>query len=157
MTESRPDRVARAASHRESVPSRPHTGTAGFRLVVLASIVVGVLVGAMACAAGLSAGDHGSVHAVATADGPSVDGAHHPHHAHVPVGAEAAAAAPIPVHGDGVSTVEQSHPGMACVVAVDLRFPDPVVRSSTGTVAHEAVSSPADCPPELDPPVPRSS
>lgn len=128
------------------------------RLLVLVAIVVGVVAGAFACATGLTTGAahaHGPVDIVASAPD-----AHSGHASH--------AAAERLDHGvHGIGTTERApgdddaghagHPGMSCVVEVDLRF-----RGGHSAVICDLVESSeavalvqrAD---DLEPPVPRAS
>lgn len=153
MPDHSPHRVSSSGAPHESAGARRSAEAATFRGMVLAAIVVGVLVGAMACAAGLGGGGHRGAHAASAEGHLDVTVAHHEHR---PAAAHTALDPAWPADG-GDGAPAQGHPGMACVVSVELRFPDPVARSTTGAVTGHAVPSLAECLPELDPPVPRLS
>lgn len=99
----------------------------------------------MACAAGLAEGSGHRVHAqgqdtlVASATGTHDDRAI----------AEPGAA--------GAGTWIEGHPGMACVVTVDLDVEEVVTPVMAGWLDMAREMLPVDCVVDLDPPVPRSS
>ena len=140
-----------------AVPSAPaQRATPRSNWLILTAVVVGVFFGALACAGGLAAGN---AHGTAEPSVPPIL-VHPPAHAghlgsttrpespHAPAGD----------HGDHpASTSMTGHPGMACVVSVDLDVPE----ASVATVcdSYEASAAPmwADWPADVDPPVPRFS
>lgn len=135
----------------------------GLRRVVLAAVVVGVAVGAMACAAGMAAGGGHRAHiAAAEADRSPSEDSHAGHSSQAP-DAEIGAAPERPAaqgnNGTDRSTASQlqSHPGMACVVSVDLRLLEPTLTSVSDIVDVPAAAKRSNCVADLEPPVPRIS
>lgn len=133
--------------------------------MVLAAVVVGVAFGALACAAGLAEGSGHRAHAQGTDTlvAPAM-GSHDGH-----VTAEPGAAgedsltllwATVPANdtrsGPAGASIE-GHPGMACVVTVDLDVDESVTPVVTGWFDTPRATRPVDCIADLDPPVPRSS
>jgi hypothetical protein len=131
--------------------------------IVLVALVVGLAVGAIACAAALAGGSGHRVHAQGT-DSPLVS-APGPH-----IGREAAE--PGARHGDpligpaaplnhesseSTGILTESHPGMACVVTIDLDVAEAVTPAMAGRFDIPRPTLPVDCVVDLDPPVPRHS
>lgn len=125
--------------------------------VVLVAVAVGLLFGALACADSLAGGvGHG------VTERPALE-THEPPMAHADHVASMAQSEPRPTqpgdHGDhsGSSSMAGSHPGMACVVSVDLHFPE--ASSVSISDLHDFPQTPMNtgCPADVDPPVPRFS
>ena len=164
------------AAHPTLWPSRPGVvrlgdgrtrvwpwGTAPSSWVILAAVVVGVAFGAMACAAGLAEGSGHRVHAQARDTG--VTPATRSHDAHVAAepgaAGEGAHLAPVAPGNDTRSGPDggwiDGHPGMACVMTVDLDVDDIVTPVMAGRFDTAREMLPVDCVVDLDPPVPRPS
>lgn len=143
---------------------------------VLAAVVVGLAMGALACAAALGGGSGHVVHAGTMSPGAAPhdahDEAHHEvhhqghhevhHGGHVVVvaGDEPLARSPAAAGDTSSGPVvpgSQGHPGMACVVVVDLVVHDSVLPGPTGRVDPPRPAPPGECIGDLDPPVPRFS
>ena len=137
--------------------------TAPLSWLVLAAVVVGVAFGAMACAAGLAEGSGHRVHAqgqdtlVAPATG-SHDG-----HATAAFGAAGEARSPGSAtagndeRSGSAGTSIEGHPGMGCVMTVDLDLDETVIPVMAGRSDTERAILLVDYVVDLDPPVPRSS
>lgn len=133
------------------------------RRAVLAAVLVGVAFGAMTCAAGMAVGNGHNTVAGAPVDqhSPAAD-AHADHSAVarvVEAGAASQHAASEGNDGDHRSTTssDQNHPGMACVVSLDLRVPEPTPTSVTDAVDNSVILERSDCVADVEPPVPRIS
>lgn len=132
--------------------------------IVLVAVVAGLLFGAIACAASLSVGHAHAGPATATNPAASSPSDGHAAHRGGPVQVDAdPSARSLPTHGAGraghsgdVSTTG-SHPGMACVVSVDLRFPQPSSASVSESCVTIAAGMTTEWSADVDPPIPRSS
>lgn len=126
-------------------------------LVVLAAVMIGAVMGALSCVETLSAGGH-TTH-VTVVDEPRSAG--EPAHAGHLDPTDASSATPVGARGtDGAPEAESAafgHSGMACVVGVDLRFPEPFVSMVTDACDAVVLSMPAGHVVDLDPPIPRFS
>lgn len=137
--------------------------TAPLSWLVLAAVVVGVAIGAMACAAGLAEGFGHRVHAQGTeAIVASVTGSHNGHVAAEPgnVGGDPVLGSASPgneARSGAAGTWVEGHPGMACVVTVELDVDETVTPVMAGRFDTEHAILPVDCVVDLDPPVPRAS
>ncbi len=127
------------------------------KLIVLVAVAFGLLFGAMACAAGLAGG---VAHGAAEVSSPEADvmpGRHADHSDSM----REPEAKPMPPedHGDhsGIASTPGSHPGMACVVSVDLHFPEASSAVISGSSEITLLGLRAGCPADVDPPVPRFS
>lgn len=137
-------------------PAPARKATPPSHWLVLTAVMVGVFFGALACAAGLAGGN---AHGTAEPSVPEMP-VHSPAHAgHVGSTTESESP-PIPAgdHGDHpVNTSMTGHPGMACVVSVDLHVPEASVATVCDSYEAAAVAMWADWPADVDPPVPRFS
>jgi hypothetical protein len=126
------------------------------RSLVLMAVVIGVAAGAMACVAGLASGrghEHGAVAPVASA---------HAGHSDVGVAAGVGAGVDVDVGVAGPDDSREAsgaadHPGMSCVVEVDLEVADErvaIICDPVDTALVVARTQGSDGP---EPPVPRSS
>lgn len=142
------DRIAVPADLRLSSPPT--------RWMVLAALAFGLLFGALACVAGLASG---VAHGVAHPAGLDVVGLPAEHAAHVAPMIEAAPSASHGDHGDRSEhpSTSGNHPGMACVVSVDLRFPEPTSPSISDSHEVLLLGLRSGHPADVDPPVPRCS
>lgn len=137
--------------------------TTPLRWVLLVAVFVGVALGAMTCAAGLAYGQGHSGHAAAAAPvgGGTDHGAGHsvahPDHPSADVVLDAPAAPVGDASGRSPVAAVQGHPGMACVVAVDLQVADTSVVTMTQPFDSPVPAALADGIADLDPPVPRRS
>lgn len=132
-----------------SLPVRPA------HWVVLVAVAAGLLLGAIVCAAGLVGGAaHGAAHA-AVVDGDATPTAHTDHAAHTS-GPDSSHPGG---HGEhsGDTSASGSHPGMACVVSVDLQFPNVSSPWDAGSHVSQPPPMTAGCSDDVDPPVPRIS
>lgn len=137
--------------------------TAPLSWMVLAAIVIGLAVGALACAATLAGGSGHLVHAQGqpTLLAPSAES----HDGHVTADTGAAGEDPLlgPVELGNVTRSEsagpgtQGHPGMACVVVVDLDVAELVTPLVADWFDSPRATPPGECVGDLDPPVPRFS
>lgn len=142
------DRTASPAHARLSAPRS--------QWVVLVAVAFGVLFGALACVAGMAGGvAHGATQ-------PSVVENEHLSMAHAghlgPEVARESHSPPLGDHGDhSGSATTGNHPGMACVMLVDLHTPE--ASSASNSDAHEILLPEMNtgCPADVDPPVPRCS
>jgi zinc transporter ZupT len=149
--------MAGLAIDRTVSPARSRLSAPPPQWLVLVAVALGLLFGAMTCVAGLAGG------VAQGASQPSVleiDGGTMAHAGHLALLAETEAQSTPPGdHGghSGSTHMASSHPGMACVVSVDLHFPE--ASSALLSDRHEipllAMSS--GCPADVDPPVPRFS
>lgn len=124
--------------------------------VVLVGVLLGLLAGAVACAAGLaSAGGHHVVAAPAGAvdvGGQRHEGVAGDRHAdHTP--AERGDTDPASTATAG----SVGHPGMACVVAFDLLVPAPSATRSASPHLRSAAAMLTEVAVDVEPPVPRPS
>jgi len=130
---------------------------------VLAAVVVGLAVGALACSAALAGGSGHLVHAQASTT--HVAPATPSHGVHGTAHFAADGAEPlVGSTGDGhdtgpgsAGTGDQGHPGMACVVTVDLDVAEAVTPVVTARFDGQRADPLAECVGEVDPPVPRHS
>lgn len=137
-------------------PARPPLAAPLSWCIVLVAVAFGLVFGAMACAADLAGGVAHGATGSSTIDTHEMPSAHADHPA--PTAEPALQPTPAGDHGDhsgGTST--GGHPGMACVVSVDLHVPEasPVSISDSSEIPPIVMS--AGCPDDVDPPVPRSS
>lgn len=129
--------------------------------LVLVAIVLGLVLGAMTCAAGLADGTGHVTHAAVEPAVAASEIVRHPaepgSHDH------GTPATPSPTNAGGdaspvlPSAPAEGHPGMACLVPVDLRFLGPTVATTSDVCAPLAPLTIADGIGEVDPPVPRTS
>ncbi len=141
------------------------------RTIVLFALTVGVLIGALACAAGMGSGAQHGAHGLRpstpfTAETAAAAASPPPHRAHDTDGTEtgdwtqsATTAASISGSDDGRSSADigQNHPGMACVVPVDIQFPDFMVFGETEACSVSPIQTPFGSVGAPEPPVPRFS
>ena len=141
---------------RTASPTRSRLSAPATQLVALVAVAFGLLFGAMACAAGLAGGGHGTVERSAL----ELDETPKAHADHVDSMAESESQ-PMPPgdHGDhsGSTSTPVSHPGMACVLSVDLPFPEVSSVSISDSSEIPLMGLSAGCPADVDPPVPRFS
>lgn len=143
------DRTPRLALSRSSTPFS--------QWVVLVAVAVGLLFGAIACVAGIAGG---GAHSAAQ---PSIVGFDEPptaHPGHVDPRAESGPhSTPLGDHSDhsGSTSMAGSHPGMACVVSVDMHFPEPSSIAVSDSHETQPAAMSTGCPADVDPPVPRLS
>jgi hypothetical protein len=126
--------------------------------VVLAAVMIGAVMGALSCVETLSAGGH-TTHVTVVEETPS---AGEPAHAgHLDSTETSAVEKPVDGRGTHGSPEPDSgafgHSGMACVVGVDLRFPEPFVSVVADACDVIVLSMPAGHAAEPDPPIPRFS
>lgn len=126
-------------------------------LVVLGAVALGLLFGAVACAAGLSGGlAHGAT-GVSDSDIDVLPGWHADHSDSMSwQEPDSTSTGQRGGHPENSST-PGSHPGMACVVSVNLAFPEvsSAVISDSSEITLLGLSP--GCPADVDPPVPRFS
>lgn len=148
MAGSLVDRTVVLAPRRLSAPPA--------KLLVLVALAFGLLFGAMACAAGLAVG---VAHGAAEVSSPDADVM--PRHADHSDSTGDPESEPMPPvdHGDhsGSSSTPGNHPGMACVVSVDLHFPEATAVAISDSSEITLLGLSAGCPADVDPPVPRFS
>ncbi len=136
---------------------------ARLRRAVLVAVLVGVAFGALTCVAGMAGGNGHSAHADARVEQHSPAGDSHADHSAAARVVEAAAASQHAASegNDGghrsTTSANQIHPGMACVVSLDLRFPEPTPTSVTDAVDNPVTPERSDCVADVEPPVPRIS
>lgn len=122
------------------------------RMFVLMALAFGLLFGALACAAGMAGGvAHGAAPAL---DAPA---AAHPDHAAPNLGPEAQSRPGGHADHSDSTSMAGSHPGMACVVSVDMHFPETSAVSISDSFETPLQAMSAGCSAEVDPPVPRFS
>lgn len=131
------------------------------RRVVLVAVVLGLLFGALACAAGMAGGNaHGAHQPGPVAVAPSAVDEHRAHAVRVDADATAtalvAATDHLPDSSSG-SSMAEGHPGMACVVPVELRFADPSAATLSDLYEVAAAGISPDCAADVDPPIPKFS
>jgi hypothetical protein len=123
------------------------------RTLVLVAVVMGVAAGSVACVAGLASG-RGHEHAAA---GPVASA----HADHLAVGVDASAEAGVgsaESDADGrAATPAADHPGMSCVVEVDLRVVGEQYATICDRLDAAVVVAHADGTDGPEPPVPRTS
>lgn len=139
-------------------PARSRLSAPSTHKVVLLAVAFGLLFGALACAAGPAGGGvgHGAVEPTTL----EPDGAPMEHADHVaPIAKSGSQSVPLGDHGghSGSASTAESHPGMACVVSVDLHFPEATAVSISDSSAVPLLGLSAGCPADVDPPVPRFS
>jgi hypothetical protein len=142
------DRTVSPACSRLSAPAT--------QLVALVAVAFGLLFGAMACAAGLAGGGHGAVERSAL----ELDEMPMAHADHLTTMTESESQPMLPGdHGDhsGSTSTPGSHPGMACVVSVDLHFPEVSSVSISDSSEIPLMGLSTGRPADVDPPVPRFS
>jgi hypothetical protein len=149
-----------AVVDRTVVADAPQRPLVHARTLALVAVVFGLLWGAMACAAGLAGPGGHAAHlggaGAAAATSPGLEGPHD-HASHLDPAGSASVPGDTPLPGGLDGSSPASHPGMACVVSVDLRFP---AASATGhSNPHVTAGSvvPTGCAADVDPPVPRLS
>lgn len=139
-----------------ALPARSRMSAPAGQLVALVAVALGLLFGAMACAAGLAGGGHGTVERSAV----ELDEMPMAHADHLTAMAESESQhLPSGGHGDhsGNLSTPGSHPGMACVVSVDLNFPEASSVSISDSFEIPLMGMSVGCPADVDPPVPRFS
>lgn len=145
--------VDRTVSPAHARPSAPPA-----QWVVLVAVAFGVLFGALACAAGMAGG---GVHSATTqASVLEMDDLSMDHSGHLaPVAESKSPPTPPGDHGDhsGGASPQGNHPGMACVVSIDLQAPNAPSASFADSHEIPVPGMNAGCPADVDPPVPRFS
>lgn len=125
--------------------------------VVLVAVAFGVLFGAMACAAGMAGG---AAHSATQPSVLEVDELSMDHSGHLaPVVEPESQPTPPREHGDhsGTPPMTGNHPGMACVVSVDLHAPETSSVTISDSYHVPLTGMNTRCPADVDPPVPRFS
>lgn len=143
------DRTDQSARSRSTAPP--------LQWIVLAAVAVGLLFGAMACVTGLASG---GAHSAAQQSILEFDDLPTGHAGHVDQRAESGShSSPLEDHGDHPASTSMAgnHPGMACVVSVDLHFPEPSAMSVSDSHETQPAAMSTGCPADVDPPVPRLS
>lgn len=145
-----------------SVPHNAHRPRVTARLawIVLAAVVVGLAVGALACSASLARGSGHLAHAQPGTTAPARES----HHGHV-VNDTAPTEDPVVERADApddsgsgsIGRATEGHPGMACVVMVDLDVAESAIPLVSTRFDDARATAPGECIGDLDPPVPRSS
>lgn len=126
------------------------------RWFVLVAVAVGLLSGAMACVTGLAGGVAHSAPqpSVVRIDGLTTSHAGHP----APLAESASQLAPAGAGDRPAGTsMAGSHPGTACVVSVDLHFPEASSAVVSDPYEIPLLAMNTGCPADVDPPVPRFS
>ncbi|MAT06689.1 MAG: hypothetical protein CL424_16760 [Acidimicrobiaceae bacterium] len=140
------------------VPAHARPSAPPVQWVVLVAVAFGVLFGAVACAAGMAGGiAHGGTTLPSVVEDDDLSMAHAGHPA--PVMEPESQLTPSGDNGDhsGSASTTGNHPGMACVVSVDLRAPDASFASISDSYEVPLMGMTAGCPADVDPPVPRFS
>lgn len=146
-----------------AVGGRDRASTASTRVAdlvvwtVLAAVVVGLAVGALACSAALAAGSGHLVHAQAPIA--SSDDGHGTVHDAAEGAAPLAASvgAGYDTQAGSAGTGGQGHPGMACVVTVELDLAAVATPVVTARFEGSRLAPLPECVGDVDPPVPRFS
>ena len=142
---------------RSVLPTHARPSAPPSQWVVLVAVAFGLLFGALACAAGMAGG---VAHRVTQPSVREIDGLSMVHAGHpAPALESESSSTPLGGHGDhsGSPSTAGNHPGMACVVSVDLQTPEasPVSISDAHEIPLMGMST--GCPNDVDPPVPRFS
>lgn len=138
-------------------PAHPRLPARPSHRVVLVAVAFGLLFGAVACAAGLAGG---AAHSASQPSVLEIDGLQMAHAGHLAPTVDAGSQRMPPGgHGDhsGSSSMAGGHPGMACVVSVDLHFPEASPAAVSDSFEVPLVGMRTGCPADVDPPVPRFS
>lgn len=127
---------------------------------VLVAVVLGLVLGAMTCAAGLTDGHLHGTEAATVVDGAAPDRADHADHVAGSHMYAAAESAPAPhdetrSHDQTRASSAENHPGMACVASVDLRFVPLAPVPASASCGIGAVETAAEWSADVEPPVPR--
>lgn len=130
------------------------SGSSLWRTAVLAAIVVGLALGAMTCAAGLA---DGNGHAMHSATEPAGHDSHPTERGSREHGSQVMQRSSSAAGDASPTTLAEAHPGMACLIPVDLRFDGPTVATSSDLCMPLGPVALASGSGELDPPVPRPS
>jgi hypothetical protein len=151
--------AAVSVAERTNAGSRLRARAVSLAGLVLAAIVIGVGLGAMACAVSLASGGHGVTHVEVEAEPLTAASWRTDHSATVVDVAFGVSPESEAASGDDrlPTTLAQNHPGMACVVLVDLRIPDRLVLMASTALPGGPIPAPIDCAADLDPPIPRIS
>lgn len=151
---------------------RPATTSQRARTIVLMALASGVLFGAFACAAAMGAGSgHGAhdrrpAHSVGDAHIEAAAPSSYRHGEHgaftaierTPTQSAAISWSTVDASDDSRSgETGQNHPGTACVVPVDLTFPDVAALGETATCAGPPIDRHSGWVGTPEPPVPRFS
>jgi hypothetical protein len=126
--------------------------------VVLVAVAFGVLFGAVACAAGMASGVAHSGTTLSSVHDADELLMEHPGHL-APVVEPESQPMSAGGHGDhsGSASMTGNHPGMACVVSVDLRAPETSSVTFSDSYEVPLMGMSTGCPADVDPPVPRFS
>lgn len=115
------------------------------------AVVVGLVFGSLACTVAMASSAGIAERSVVGAHLEHADAGHHGpgHHGDVTVPGAPSGALQADGHG--------GHPGMACVVAIDLRVPGAAPITSTGSIDVRPDGACVDRLVDVEPPVPRFS